>query len=198
VAFTEPSIEEVEQSIVELLRDEEMGTLGTLSEDGYPHTSTMHFACDGLVAYFHTFKYTRKYADILRDPKVSYAIAHLPEGGFFERMQTHALQVRGMATIVEDQAEIDHAVELSHQQFDWLKETTMYDMFKNPPPQMRQVFFRVDPQTAMWNDNRVRMMWRQNLKIESGHLTEMEPYDMSGSGPSPLESADAAQGAANG
>src|SRR4051812_21996968 len=79
VAFTEPSIEEVEQSIIELLRDEEMVTLGTLSEDGYPHTATMHIACDGLVGYFHTFKYTRKYADILRDPKVSYAIAHLPE-----------------------------------------------------------------------------------------------------------------------
>jgi hypothetical protein len=37
----------------------------------------MHIASDGLSAYMHTFTYNRKYAEMLKEPRVSYTVAHL-------------------------------------------------------------------------------------------------------------------------
>jgi general stress protein 26 len=174
----EPGAAEVELAIKELLREEEIGALATISADGYPSTATMHFASDGLAVYMHTFTYTRKYADIQRDQRVSYALHHLPPAGFDGRFEVRAVQVKGTATIVTDQAEIERAVEVSYEQFDWLKDTTMYDNFKRAGQAQRQVFFRIDPVQALWTDHRVRMLWRTivNFSADGQQVAGLEPY----------------------
>lgn len=178
----EPDLVEVERAVRELLLEEEVGTLATVDADGYPSAATMHFAADGLAVYLHTFTYTRKYAHIKSDPKVSYALAHLPPEGFAGALKVRALQVTGRASIVTDPEEIDRAVWLSHQQFDWLKETTMYDNFKRANRADRQVFVRVDPISGMWTDNRVRMLWRRLLSFtpDGRNIAEIAPYDDAG------------------
>ncbi|MEU1304670.1 pyridoxamine 5'-phosphate oxidase family protein [Streptomyces shenzhenensis] len=65
----EPSVEEVEKSIKELLRDEPVATLATLDSDGNPATSHMHYGADGLRVYMLTFGYTRKHAEIDHAPE---------------------------------------------------------------------------------------------------------------------------------
>ena len=57
----------------------------------------MHIAGDGLSVYIHTFSYNRKYAEMLADPRVSYAVSYLPPGGFEDRFALRSLQVKGRA-----------------------------------------------------------------------------------------------------
>ncbi|WP_137845410.1 pyridoxamine 5'-phosphate oxidase family protein [Microbacterium sp. 2FI] len=178
MAATAPTTDEIEAEIAELLRIEEVGALAVTLADGSPHVATMHFAGDGLSVYCHTFVYTRKYEAMKSDPRVSYTLAYQPPGGFYDRMKLRAIQVSGVVTFLEDQAEIERAIALCGEQFDWLKDSTMFDNFRREGVELRQVFFRIDPISAMWNDNRVRMMWRQDVVFtpDHEHVAEVTPY----------------------
>jgi general stress protein 26 len=177
MAATEPSRAEIGHAITELLRGEEIATLATLASDGSPSASVMHIAADGFKVYMHTFVRTRKYGEMLANPKVSYAASHLPPGGYDERELTRSLQVKGRATLVTDQGEIEHAIQLSLAQFAWAAGTSLFTNVK-PPGEGQQVFFRIDPDQAVWADNRVRMMWRVivNFHEDSSHITAVRPY----------------------
>ena len=56
-----PGIPEVSAAVAELLRQEEIGALATIDEDGCPSASSMHGAADGSTVYMHTFTYNRNY-----------------------------------------------------------------------------------------------------------------------------------------
>lgn len=177
MATTDPTIDDVERTIAELLREQELGALATLGPTGAPSVSTMHFASDGLAVYLHTFTHNRKFAAIRRDPRVSYTVSSVPPGGFHERRQLRAVQVDGIATVLTDPAEIDHAVRVSREQFDWLQDTAVYDTFTKGTAH-HQAFFRIDPVEALWNDNRVRLLWRRivTFTADGKHIAALEPY----------------------
>ena len=177
MAAREPLRAEIEDAITELLRDEEIVALATLAPDGGPSASVMHIAADGLRVYMHTFARTRKYGEMLADPKVSYVASHLPAGGYDERQVTRSLQVKGHATLVTDLAEIEHAIQLSLAQFPWAAETNLFNGVKGPEDS-QQVFFRIDPGTAVWADNRVRMMWRVivDFDVDGSCITAVRSY----------------------
>ena len=174
-----PDIHEVEQAITELLREEEVGSIATIGPDGTPSAATMHFASDGLVVYCHTFTYTRKYGALKAESRVGYTLAHMPPEGFHGRMKVRSVQVTGRATFLTDQAEIEHAIDVSREQFDWLQDSTMYDNFKREGVALRQVFFRIDPVEALWADNRVRMMYRTLVTFspDGKHVESLAPYE---------------------
>jgi general stress protein 26 len=174
----EPGLEEIRDEIVQLLREEEVGVLATVDADGHPSTSHMHVASDGLRVYMHTFTYNRKYGEILADPNVSYAVNYTPPGGFEDRFAARSLQVKGRAALVTTPEEIGRAVEVSREQFPWLAQTAMYDNVKLPD-QGQQVFFRVDPVSALWADHRVRLLWRVLLEFDASgtQITGKRPYD---------------------
>ncbi|MGH4025243.1 MAG: pyridoxamine 5'-phosphate oxidase family protein [Pseudonocardiaceae bacterium] len=178
MAIHEPGIEDIEHAIIELLREQEVGALATLAPTGAPSVASMHFASDGLTVYLHTFKDTRTYAAIQRDPRVSYTIAYVPPDSFQGRRQLRAIQVNGTATSLTEQAQIDRAIEVSREQFAWLKDSAMFDNFQRGGA-YRQVFFRIDPIDALWTDNRVRMLWRRLVTFTSDgkHIAALAPYD---------------------
>jgi nitroimidazol reductase NimA-like FMN-containing flavoprotein (pyridoxamine 5'-phosphate oxidase superfamily) len=178
MATTEPGVEDVEQDIAELLRDEEIGSLAVVGPDGAPAVSMMHFASDGLVVYLHTFTYARKHAAIQRDPRVSYTIAAIPPDGFYGRGRLRAIQVEGLATPVTDPAEIERAIEVSHEQFEWMQDTSMLETFAKGTAH-HQTFFRIDPVEALWNDNRVRLLWRKIVTFtpDGKHVAALSPYE---------------------
>jgi nitroimidazol reductase NimA-like FMN-containing flavoprotein (pyridoxamine 5'-phosphate oxidase superfamily) len=176
--ITEPGLEQVEDDIAELLRTEELGSLSVLGPTGAPAVSMMHFASDGLVVYLHTFTYSRKHEAIARDPRVSYTIAAIPPDGFYGRGQLRAIQVEGIATFVTDQAEIQRAVEVSREQFEWTKDLSLYDTFVKGTAH-HQTFIRVVPIEALWNDNRVRLLWRKIVTFtpDGRHVAALSPYE---------------------
>jgi general stress protein 26 len=178
VATPEPGVADVEAAIAELLRDEAIGALATVGPAGAPATSMMHFASDGLAVYLHTFTHARKYAAIRRDPRVSYTIACVPPDGFYGRGHLRAIQVDGIATMVTERAEIDRAIEVSREQFEWLQNTALFDTFAKGTA-YHQAFFRIDPVEALWNDNRVRLLWRRivTFTADHKHVAALAPYD---------------------
>jgi nitroimidazol reductase NimA-like FMN-containing flavoprotein (pyridoxamine 5'-phosphate oxidase superfamily) len=175
--MTAPTLPEVSRAIADLLRQEEIATLATIDDDGAPSASTMHIASDGFSVYVHTFTYNRKYTEMLTDPRVSYAVAHL--GSYEERFQVYSLQVKGRAKLLTDSTDIGRAVQVSTEQFPWLADTSMYDNIKSPDDYSQQVFFRIDPISALWTDNRVRLLWRTILEFapDGSRATTMRPYD---------------------
>ena len=178
MAGPEPDLAQIQDAITELLRDEEIATLATVDADGHPSASAMHIAGDGLRVYIHTFSYNRKYAEMLADPRVSYAVSYLPPGGFDDRFVTRSLQVKGRASLLTTVDEIQRAVAVSREQFPWLAQTAMYDHVKLPD-QGQQVFFRIDPVTAVWADHRVRLLWRVFLEFDASgtQIIGKRPYD---------------------
>ena len=178
MARPQPTIDDIGNEVAALLREVEIGALAVVQPDGSPLVATMHFAGDGFAAYVHTFTYTRKFAALERDPRVSYTLAYQPPGGFYERQQLRAIQVNGRATRLTEGADIDRAIEVSGQQFAWLKDSSMFDNFRREGIELRQTFYRVDPEVAMWNDNRVRMQWRKLLTFspDGTRITAVDDY----------------------
>lgn len=168
---------EIGLAIAELLREEEIVTLATMASDGSPSASVMHIAADGFRVYMHTFVRTRKYGEMLVNPRVSYAASHLPARGYDERELTRSLQVKGRAVLVEDLGEIEHAIELSRAQFPWADRSGLYTKAKLPG-ESQQIFFRIDPDEAVWADNRVRMRWRVVVDFaeDGSQITAVRPY----------------------
>lgn len=177
MAAHEPTSAEIGHAISELLREQEIVTMATVASGGSPSASVMHIAADGFRVYMHTFVKTRKYGEMLADPRVSYAASHLPAGGFDEREQTRSLQVKGRAVLVDDLAEIEHAIELSRAQFPWADRSGLYNKAKLPVDS-QQIFFRIDPDEAVWADNRIRMRWRVVVDFarDSSEITAVRPY----------------------
>jgi general stress protein 26 len=178
MAGAEPDLAQIQEAISDLLREEEVATLATVDGDGWPSASDMHIAGDGLSVYMHTFSYNRKYSEMLADPRVSYAVSFVPPGGYDDRFVTRSLQVKGRASLLTSAAEIQRAVAVSQEQFPWLAQTAMYDNVKLPD-QGQQVFFRIDPVTAVWADHRVRLLWRVFLEFDvaGAKITAKHPYD---------------------
>lgn len=176
--IAEPDLEQVENDIAELLRTEELGSLAVVGPNGGPAVSMMHFASDGLIVYLHTFTYSRKHEAIARDPRVSYTIAAIPPDGFYGRGQLRAIQVEGRATFVTDPAEIQRAIEVSREQFEWMKDLSLYDTFDKGTAH-HQTFIRIDPVEALWNDNRVRLLWRKivTFTADGKHVAALSPYE---------------------
>lgn len=108
---------------------------------------------------------------------MGYTLAYLPPNGFAGRRQLRAVQVSGTASLVTSQAEIAHAIGLCREQFEWLQDSRMFNNFSDPNIADRQVFFRIDPIEALWNDNRVRMLWRTIVTFtpDGKHATELAP-----------------------
>lgn len=178
MSIQEPDLASVELSVIALLAEQEVAALATLSSTGCPSTSHMHIASDRLAVYMHTFARDRKYGEMLRDPRVGYVVSHLPEGGFADRRLIRSVQVKGLATMVTAPQELARAVEVSREQFAWLRDTRLYDNLEVPADQPRQAFFRIDPVEALWTDHRVRQLWRRLLTFtpDGRHVASMRPY----------------------
>jgi hypothetical protein len=126
----------------------------------------------------HTFTYTRKHEAIARDPRVSYTIAAIPPDGFYGRGQLRAIQVEGIASFVTEPAEIQRAIEVSREQFEWMKDLSLFDTFDKGTAH-HQTFIRIDPVEALWNDNRVRLLWRKIVTFtpDGRHVAALSPYE---------------------
>ncbi|MGA7974614.1 MAG: pyridoxamine 5'-phosphate oxidase family protein [Pseudolabrys sp.] len=100
--------QEFKRQIVELLDRHRIMTVATNREDGWPQATVVSYANDGLIVYCQIARNTQKYTNILRDPRVSLAIAKdVPQP-----LQIKGLSIAARAEEVADTGERDHAAEL--------------------------------------------------------------------------------------
>jgi nitroimidazol reductase NimA-like FMN-containing flavoprotein (pyridoxamine 5'-phosphate oxidase superfamily) len=101
------------QQIVDLLNQHRIMTIATNREDGWPQATVVSYANDGLVIYCRVARDGQKYANMLRDPRVSLAIAKdVPQP-----LQIKGLSLAARAVEVTDEGERDHAAELLLQRY---------------------------------------------------------------------------------
>jgi nitroimidazol reductase NimA-like FMN-containing flavoprotein (pyridoxamine 5'-phosphate oxidase superfamily) len=92
---------EFKRQIIELLDEHRIMTIATNREDGWPQATVVGYANDGLLIYCLVARSSQKWANILRDPRVSVAIAKDTP----DPMQIKGLSMAARVTEVTDAAE---------------------------------------------------------------------------------------------
>jgi general stress protein 26 len=95
---------EFKRQIIELLDQHRIMTLATNRPDGWPQATVVGYANDGLIIYCMVVRDSQKFANIMRDPRVSIAIAH----DYPQPLQIKGLSLAARAVEAADQGEIDH------------------------------------------------------------------------------------------
>ncbi len=104
---------EFKRRIVELLNEHRIMTMATNREDGWPQATVVGYANDGLVIYCQISRDSQKYANIMRDPRVSLAIAK----DYPQPLLIKGLSIAASVNLVNDPTEINHANEILRQRF---------------------------------------------------------------------------------
>ena len=96
---------EFKQQIIDLLDEHRIMTVASNRPDGWPQATVVGYANDGLIIYCFIARDGQKYANVVRDPRLSLAIAK----DYPQPLQIKGLSMAARALVVEDQGEIDHA-----------------------------------------------------------------------------------------
>jgi nitroimidazol reductase NimA-like FMN-containing flavoprotein (pyridoxamine 5'-phosphate oxidase superfamily) len=94
--------------IVGLLDDHRIMTIATNRADGWPQATIVGYANDGLILYCLVARDSQKFANIQRDPRVSIAIGN----DYPQPLMIKGLSMAAKVEFVEDQGEIEHALEI--------------------------------------------------------------------------------------
>jgi len=126
---------ELQNLIVRLLDEHRIMTIATNRSDGWPQATVVGYANDGLVLYCFVARTSQKYANVIRDKRVSIAIA----GDFPEPLRIKGLSMAAKAAVVEDRREFDRACEL------FMKRYPEYAAWPRPDPALAPML-RITPQ----------------------------------------------------
>jgi nitroimidazol reductase NimA-like FMN-containing flavoprotein (pyridoxamine 5'-phosphate oxidase superfamily) len=99
---------EFKQKIVDLLNDHRIMTIATNRADGWPQATVVGYGNDGLVIYCRISSDSQKHENIMRDPRVSLAIAK----DYPQPLQIKGLSIAATVAEVTEKGEIEHAAEI--------------------------------------------------------------------------------------
>jgi PPOX class probable F420-dependent enzyme len=96
------------QQIVDLLDRHRIMTIATVRPDGWPQATVVSYANDGLIIYCLVSRDSQKYANIMRDPRVSLTVAN----DYPQPLQIKGLSIAAQAVETSDPGERDHMAEI--------------------------------------------------------------------------------------
>jgi len=99
---------EFKRQIVDLLNEHRIMTIATNRADGWPQATVVGYCNDGMVIYCMISRDSQKFTNIMRDPRISLAIAR----DYPQPLQIKGLSMAATATVVSDSGEIDHASQI--------------------------------------------------------------------------------------
>lgn len=94
----------MEDNAIEILNSHRLMAISTLRPDGWPQTTIVGYANEGLTLYFMIFRSSQKLANIRHDKRVSFAVG----GPAKDLSQATAVYAAAHATELVDSAERDH------------------------------------------------------------------------------------------
>ena len=112
------------RQIIDLLDEHRIMTIATNRPDGWPQATVVGYANDGLIIYCFIARDSQKYANIMRDPRISLAIAN----DYPQPLQIKGLSIAARAVEAEDRGEIEHAEHIL------LKRYPEYKVMPQPDP----------------------------------------------------------------
>ena len=98
----------MEQKAVEILDKNRLMALSTLRPDGWPQTTFVGYANEGLLLYFVVSRDSQKFANIQKDDRVSLVVGR----DFHDPSTIKALSIAAHASEVTDKTQRKRAVEL--------------------------------------------------------------------------------------
>jgi general stress protein 26 len=99
--------------VLRLLDEHRVMTIATNRPDGWPQATLVGYVNDGFLLYSFIARNSQKYANVLRDPRVSIAI-----GSDAPRpLDIKGLSLAGKASVVTDPGEFDHVSKLRLQRY---------------------------------------------------------------------------------
>lgn len=104
---------ELRDLTLRLLNHHRIMTLATNRPDGWPQATAVGYANDELTIYCFVTRLSQKYSNIVRDPRVSVAIA----SDFSQPNDIKGLSLAGKATIVTQEVELDRASDIFMKRF---------------------------------------------------------------------------------
>ena len=95
----------MDEAAAQILGSEHIMALSTIRADGWPQTTIVGYANEGLTIYFLIFRSSQKFANIARDERVSFAVGREPQ----DMRAAKAVFAAAIASEVTDPKERDHA-----------------------------------------------------------------------------------------
>ena len=99
---------ELREVVLGILDKHRIMTLATNRPDGWPQATVVGYANDGLKIYCFVSRLSQKYANIVRDPRISAAIA----SDFADPLDIKGLSLAGKAVTLTEPAEFDRACDI--------------------------------------------------------------------------------------
>lgn len=98
----------MEQKAVEILNRHRLMAIATLRADGWPQATMVSYANEGLLLYFIVSRTSQKYANVMRDSRVSIVVGR----DFEDPAEILALSIGANASEVRDPAQRQRAIDL--------------------------------------------------------------------------------------
>jgi len=150
---------ELRVSAIRILDQHRIMTLATNRPDGWPQATVVGYANDGLKIYCFVARLSQKYSNIIRDPRVSAAIA----SDFSQPLEIKGLSLAGKAVPVTQAEEFDRACEL------FMKRYPEYATWPRPNPAFAPLL-RISPTIISVLDYSKGFGHSDLVKIEDGDL----------------------------
>ncbi|WP_309660921.1 pyridoxamine 5'-phosphate oxidase family protein [Sphingomonas sp.] len=98
----------MEQKAIDILDKYRLMAVATLRPDGWPQATMVSYANEGLLLYFVVSRASQKYANIVRDSRVSIVVGR----DFEDPAQIKALSIAANASEVRDPEQRERAIDL--------------------------------------------------------------------------------------
>lgn len=95
----------MQEDAIRMLDSHRIMAISTLRPDGWPQTTIVGYANEGLAIYFLVFRLSQKFANIQHDDRISIAVASEPK----DILQVEAVFAGAHATEVADEKQREHA-----------------------------------------------------------------------------------------
>ena len=115
---------DLRNAVLRILGEHRIMTLATNRPDGWPQATVVGYANDGLKLYCFVSRLGQKFSNVMRDPRVSVAIAD----DFAQPLDIKGLSLAAKASIVTDTVEFDRACDI------FLKRYPEYAAWPRPNP----------------------------------------------------------------
>jgi nitroimidazol reductase NimA-like FMN-containing flavoprotein (pyridoxamine 5'-phosphate oxidase superfamily) len=119
----------LKELILRLLNEHRVMTIATNRPDGWPQATMVDYVNDAFLLYCFVAGNTQKYANILRDPRVSIAIG----SDTAQPLDIKGLSLAGTASVVADGGEIEHVMQLRSRRFPELEGSPAMALHEDPP-----------------------------------------------------------------
>ena len=152
---------EFKRQAIALLDQHRIMTIATKRPDGWPQATVVGYANDGLIIYCVVARDGQKYANIVRDPRVSLAIAN----DYPQPLQIKGLSIAARAEVTTDPGEREHASEIIFRRYPEYK-------IMPPPDPAAMPLLRITPEVISLLDYSKGFGHADLLKVSANDLAE--------------------------